>query len=71
MYHTTIFYRGNMVVYLTIVYEYEGSLVIIIDDNLVDNIKFGGATCSSSLGEEAVGDQIIFSVISLNYNYYP
>jgi hypothetical protein len=41
MYHTTIFYRGNMVVYLTIVYEYEGSLVIIIDDNLVDNIKFG------------------------------
>jgi hypothetical protein len=36
------FYRGSIIVCLTVVYEYNYSLVIIIDDNLIVNIKFIG-----------------------------
>jgi hypothetical protein len=40
MFHTTIFYRGSMVVCLAIIYKYEGILVILIGNILLINIKF-------------------------------
>jgi hypothetical protein len=39
MYYTTLFYRVNIVVCLTAVWEYDDILVILINDILIININ--------------------------------